>query len=171
MATCTSKIWKWRVPCKIKLFIWLVLQGRILTKMYRAKWRPEEPTECTFCGNEPESIEHLLFNCTTSACFWERLGEAAGFRCAFHDMEELWQLMDALLNQGEKCTQGRFRRIVIPAGLWTIWRVRNAMLFKGQMVYAENLWDDVLRLLKDWGQFLVGARVVWEPGGSFRIDA
>ncbi|KAK1262645.1 hypothetical protein QJS04_geneDACA001220 [Acorus gramineus] len=151
-------LYTWKLPCKIKIFLWLVLQGQLLTKVYRAKWRPSELMNCALCGEMPESIEHLLLTCHRAVRFWDRFGTMAGFRCQFHNLNELWEVMFERLIQGEKSIQARFWCIVVPADLWALWRARNALIFRNQTFYMENLWEDSLFLLKDWGRYLVGAR-------------
>lgn len=56
------RIWKGKIPPKIKIFMWLLENGVILTKdnMIRRNWSGN-PT-CFFCEND-ESIDHLFFAC------------------------------------------------------------------------------------------------------------
>lgn len=62
-------IWKVKIPLKIKIFMWLVAQSAILTKdnMEKRKWQGD-PT-CYFC-NSTESVDHLLFQCSTARVVW-----------------------------------------------------------------------------------------------------
>jgi len=60
-----SRIWKAKLPYKIKIFLWLIEQGAILTKdnTVRRRW-PGNPSGC-FCDNM-ESINHLCFHLSYS---------------------------------------------------------------------------------------------------------
>jgi len=60
-----SRIWKAKLPYKIKIFLWLIEQGAILTKdnTVRRRW-PGNPS-CCFCDNM-ESINHLCFHLSYS---------------------------------------------------------------------------------------------------------
>lgn len=53
-------IWKSKVPPKIKIFIWLMTNGAILTKdnLIRRKWVGNP--KCQFC-DQTETIDHLFF--------------------------------------------------------------------------------------------------------------
>ncbi|KAK1324913.1 hypothetical protein QJS10_CPA01g01385 [Acorus calamus] len=147
MSARTPILWKWKIPCKIKIFLWLALQGRLLCKVYRAKWRPEATTDCVLCGTAPETIEHLFTNCPFSIRVGFTLAAATGIACSFQNLDEMWEAMAGGQGQGDGQAQARFKRIVIPAGMWAIWRVRNERIFKNQPVYFENLWEDLMSLL------------------------
>jgi hypothetical protein len=61
----TKKLWKAKVPMKIKIFMWLIDANAILTKdnLSRKNWEGDK--RCFFC-NIFESIEHLFFDCYMS---------------------------------------------------------------------------------------------------------
>ncbi|KAK1327072.1 hypothetical protein QJS10_CPA01g01861 [Acorus calamus] len=48
--------------------------------------------------------------------------------------------------------------------VWTIWRTRNAVIFRSQLAYVENVWAEIGGLLKTWGCRLAGARNVGFQG-------
>ena len=54
-------LWKSKLPQKIKIFIWLVVRNKILTKdnLKKRNWNGSQ--ECCFCGGD-ESIDHLFFS-------------------------------------------------------------------------------------------------------------
>jgi hypothetical protein len=62
-------MWKSKLPQKIKVFIWLVVRNKILTKdnMKKRSWHGS--SECCFCGGL-ESIEHLFFKCSIVRFVW-----------------------------------------------------------------------------------------------------
>jgi hypothetical protein len=51
---------KLKIPLKIKIFVWFVLKGVILTKdnLLKRNWRGDE--KCCFFNNK-ETIHHLFF--------------------------------------------------------------------------------------------------------------
>ncbi|TVU43075.1 hypothetical protein EJB05_09511, partial [Eragrostis curvula] len=68
-------IWRSKIPEKIKIFLWLLENGVILTKdnMVNRKWQGD-PT-CHFC-NQEESISHLMFECcVTRGLYPAEMGE------------------------------------------------------------------------------------------------
>lgn len=64
--------WKLRVPLKIKIFLWYLRKGVILTKDNLAKRGWVGNTTCCFC-NSSETIQHLFFDCPLARFVWNAL--------------------------------------------------------------------------------------------------
>ena len=66
---CSMQIWKIKLPLKIKVFIWYLFKGVVLTKdnLARRQWR--KSVQCCFC-NLSESIQHLFFDCHLARFIW-----------------------------------------------------------------------------------------------------
>jgi hypothetical protein len=64
-----KKIWKMRIPLKIKIFLWFVQRGVILTKdnLARKNWKGSE--KCISC-NRNENIQHLFLDCLFAKTIW-----------------------------------------------------------------------------------------------------
>src|SRR6187551_4021419 len=64
-----KKIWKLKVPLKIKIFMWYLKRGVILTKdnLARRNWNGSKL--CSFCSKE-ETIQHLFFDCHMASFLW-----------------------------------------------------------------------------------------------------
>lgn len=60
-------IWKLTVPLKIKVFLWYLNKGVILTKdnLIKRKWKGS--AKCCFC-NCTKNIQHLFFDCHLANC-------------------------------------------------------------------------------------------------------
>ncbi|KAK1317986.1 hypothetical protein QJS10_CPA05g01222 [Acorus calamus] len=71
-----ARIWKPKIPRKIKIFTWLLAHGRLLTKVHRAKWRSDEQAQCGLCGMELETLCHLFCQCRYAQALWQELGVA-----------------------------------------------------------------------------------------------
>ncbi|KAK1317408.1 Peroxidase 50 [Acorus calamus] len=139
MAERTPLIWNWRIPCKIKIFLWLALQERLLTMDYRAKWRPKASQTCVLCQTEVETVLHLFITCPVTTAFWDELSRTTGMPLQFQDVTALWCVMSSITSKGDKSIQGRIHQQVISAGLWALWTTRNSVLFRHQRFYVENL--------------------------------
>ncbi|XP_059315596.1 uncharacterized protein LOC132066268 [Lycium ferocissimum] len=62
------------VACPKHVFIlWLALLGRMRTKDLLLKWGMGINGTCVLCNNQPETIEHLYFECTYSHEIWLRV--------------------------------------------------------------------------------------------------
>jgi hypothetical protein len=66
------KFWKWNVQLKMKLFIWMVSENKILTwDMLRRKgWYG--PGIYFLCKNNSEDIDHLFIHCPFARAVWAR---------------------------------------------------------------------------------------------------
>jgi hypothetical protein len=64
--------WKAKIPLKIKIFLWYLKRGVILTKdnLLKRKWNGD--SKCNFCGLE-ETIQHLFFDCRVARFVWNLL--------------------------------------------------------------------------------------------------
>ncbi|KAK1286287.1 hypothetical protein QJS10_CPB20g00744 [Acorus calamus] len=81
---------KLRISHKVKVFMWLALQERLLTKARRARWHPEELDTCVLCNEEHETPVHLLCTCRFSRSLWERHTSEVGLNSSFTTMEGMW---------------------------------------------------------------------------------
>jgi hypothetical protein len=69
--------WKAKVPLKIKIFIWYLWKGVILTKDNLAKRQRKGCTRCCFCS-EQETIQHLFFDCPMARLMWIAISATFG---------------------------------------------------------------------------------------------
>jgi hypothetical protein len=65
-------LWKLKVPLKIKVFLWYLKTGVILTKDNLAKRCWQGSTKYCFC-NATETIKHLFFYCHVARFFWNAI--------------------------------------------------------------------------------------------------
>ena len=65
-----QRAWKSHLPMKIRVFVWLLLQRRLMTRVYRQRMAPESTTECALCAGAVEDCEHLFVTCTFASSFW-----------------------------------------------------------------------------------------------------
>ena len=57
-------IWKTESLPKIKIFIWTLLKGKILTSKNLKRKGFSGPSMCQMCLKEEETIQHLFLDCT-----------------------------------------------------------------------------------------------------------
>ena len=62
-------LWKTRIPLKIKIFLWYLHRGVVLTKdnLARRNWNGSK--KCVFCSHN-ETIQHLFFDCHFAKFLW-----------------------------------------------------------------------------------------------------
>ena len=70
-------LWKLKIPLKIKIFLWYLQQGVILTKDNLAKRNWFGSKKCCFCDLN-ETIQHLFFDCQHAKIIWRVVQVATG---------------------------------------------------------------------------------------------
>jgi hypothetical protein len=83
------RIWKAKIPLKIKVFMWLMNQNAILTKdnMLKRNWQGDQ--HCKFCSEE-ENISHLFFDCTLAKYVWSLTAWIIRADCRPSNIGQFW---------------------------------------------------------------------------------
>ena len=63
-------VWKRRLPLKIKIFAWLLLRRRLMTRSLRQRLVPNSPVDCPMCARAMEDCPHLFFTCPFAQEVW-----------------------------------------------------------------------------------------------------
>ncbi|KAL0711802.1 hypothetical protein Bca4012_018780 [Brassica carinata] len=67
-----SNLWKTKAPPKLKHFLWRINSGALAVKsQLRTRGINLDPT-CSVCGQNTETINHVLFHCNTAKEVWEQ---------------------------------------------------------------------------------------------------
>jgi hypothetical protein len=115
--------WRIKIPNKIKIFLWYLKKGVILTKDNLAKRRWKGSTLCCSCSQE-ESVQHLFFECHIARAIWNIISIAFKVRTPtnFSDLFGSWL---------RGWSRGMRKKILvgIAAMCWAIWISRNDVVF------------------------------------------
>jgi hypothetical protein len=65
---------KSRCPPRLHIFLWLLANGKVLTRDNLAKRRHVEDKTCLFC-KEAETPVHVFYDCCVAKVLWERVSE------------------------------------------------------------------------------------------------
>jgi hypothetical protein len=114
-----KKIWKGKVPAKIKIFLWLLMNNAVLTKdnLLKRKW-VGSPT-CYFCDKD-ETVSHLFFQCSTAKAVWAIVAQCLGATNVPMTFGQSWLWCEHWLPGGKQ-----FHAVGIAAICWAIWKTRN----------------------------------------------
>jgi hypothetical protein len=120
-----KKLWKSKLPMKLKTFMWLVFQDTIQSgvTLRRMKWKGNP--NCVVCG-KPESANHIFFYCVLARFTWECLREAMGWDRpprSLQDFLENW----LLLHDGGY----GLKLYELTMTLWSLWMTCNKMAIEG----------------------------------------
>ncbi|KAK0599781.1 hypothetical protein LWI29_008576 [Acer saccharum] len=64
--------WKTRMPPRIRYFLWILLQGKILTNHHRAARGLTSDPSCPRCAAGIEDLSHLVRSCSHTTEIWKK---------------------------------------------------------------------------------------------------
>jgi hypothetical protein len=116
-------IWKLNLSLKIKIFLWYLVKGNILTKdnLIKRNWNGNK--KCGFC-NADESIQHLFIECHFDRHMW-RLFQFCFSMSAPRYVRHIFSTWLTRIDL-------RTKRLVITCVsvfCWAIWISRNDLVF------------------------------------------
>lgn len=69
---CWSNVWKVRTPHRVRFFVWLALQDRLMTNANRFIRGLTDDPRCFFCGETEENVDHILRRCPVATSVWRK---------------------------------------------------------------------------------------------------
>ena len=63
-------IWRQKIPLKLSIFGWLLVQNRLVTRVTRQRISPASLADCSMCFTRLEDCSHLLFECLAAWAVW-----------------------------------------------------------------------------------------------------
>jgi hypothetical protein len=124
-----KELWKLKLPLKIKIFMWFLLKGVILTKdnLLKIHWRGDH--RCCFLTIT--KIQHLFFDCHVARYVWRIFTMAFGLR----PPKDIADFCGVWLNQVDQRIRSQIC-VGISASFWSIWLCRNDVTFDGKILYS-----------------------------------
>jgi ribonuclease HI len=134
-------IWKWDMQLKIKLFIWLAAENKILTWDILQQKGWEGPSRCQLCKHNTEDINHLFIQCTFTKLVWERIKTIQKYK-------KNWE-GDTLSDCFNSWTEDKSVSSILAAlTCWYIWIERNKAIFENTSPSVLSVVIKTLRSLK-----------------------
>lgn len=123
-----SRIWRAKIPYKIKIFLWLLERNATLTKdnMVKRKWTGDP--SCRFC-KEVESVDHLFFQCPIAHAVWGITAICLGANNTPNNIRQFWSWIALALPNGQSV-----HTFGLAAICWAIWKTRNNACFEGKLI-------------------------------------
>jgi hypothetical protein len=154
--------WKVKVPLKIKIFLWYLRQGVILTKDNLAKRKWKGDSECSFC-NAQETIRHLFFDCPIARLVWRTV-------CITFDFKKPTSISHIFEDwiKSFHCKQMKNVLLGVASVCWAIWLGRNNVVCQRsspdsclQVIFRSVFWIrswSILSKEEDKKSLLIGSR-------------
>ena len=122
------KLWKLKIPLRVKIFLWFLNKGVILTRdnLARRNWHGSKT--CVFCQHD-ESIKHLFFECKFARAVWAIVQVASNL----YPPRSARNMFGNWLRGIDK--QFSAHILVGAAALcWAMWLTRNDVVFNNKCV-------------------------------------
>lgn len=141
------EIWHMRAPQSVKIFCYLVLQNRILTKEVLMIRQFNCHPDCVLCtSHQFETSLHLFFQCDYARRVWTVLAGWSGLNLIRlgDDVCETWKGTLRWFNLRDSSRQNNYLSLLV-CTCWQIWLQRNNLIFRGIMVppqvVAQKAWE------------------------------
>lgn len=141
-----KRLWQLKIPDKVVFLLWRVFLDRIPTKRNLNKRQvaiDDGDLSCIFYHEMEEDGSHLLFTCSVAYQMWMRMVQPDGdcFGSPFSPEEHFWQIGGLIKQWGS---------VVWSTIIWNLWTQRNAMVFEGQHLDSNQLWERILYMTWTW---------------------
>lgn len=140
-----DRTWKMRSLLKVKIFVWLVLKNKVLTKdnLMKRGWSGDE--SCVFCLEDTETVNHLFAVCSgTTAMFEGLLPNKRRYRYCL-SVKEIWEATCS-----KRGVQGDRDLALISATWWVVWLEHNRRIFEKTKRSIGSLLSEIRSLKELW---------------------
>ncbi|KAK8516598.1 hypothetical protein V6N12_049321 [Hibiscus sabdariffa] len=123
-----KKVWSLAIPQRLRLFIWLTLNQKLMTNVERARRGISESPCCDLCGGLSESVLHVLRDCPPARAIWDSiLPPSAKTRFFSLDVSE-W-LLENISYVSSSNSYNLAWNLLFSSCIWQIWKIRNDRVF------------------------------------------
>lgn len=128
-----AKIWKGRIPPTVRIFSYLLLQGKTLTRDVLRRRGIQVDRKCVMCSNCPiESALHLFYLCPYSVEVWFHVGQMLNQQLMKPGLtvEIIWETSwNMVRSTGQMSNMDWISRFLCVA--WHIWKKKEHSHFRG----------------------------------------
>lgn len=152
-----ATIWKYAIPPSVKVFLFLLLNDRLLTKEVMIRRHFNCSAMCILCdADNLESAIHLFLQCPFAIEIWEGLCNYLGCHMPIgaQSVQDLWY--DASIRYRGNVRAKKRWDVFFAAGCWAIWRQRNQKIFEQRGASADVVIQWIIREATLWEKHCTG---------------
>lgn len=155
-----SRVWKLKVPERVRVFIWLVVSQVVMTNSERRRRHLCDSAICQVCKSGEETILHVLRDCPAMSGIWTRI-VPRNRRQAFFDQSLLEWLFG---NLGDELRREDVPWCILFAmAVWWGWKWRCINVFGGTEICRDRV-----RFVKDMAKEVAQNKLQNESNLQFR---
>lgn len=121
------------MPPKIKTFWWRIAHNGIAVAENLVKRRIQIDTQRLLCGEKPENLYHLMFDCRVSREIWS----LAPTNCSL-SQQQTSTLLDRMKAMIKASKRDRKELLSFFVG-WRIWKMRNRLLYENKREHIVHV--------------------------------
>ncbi|KAF7842625.1 hypothetical protein G2W53_004923 [Senna tora] len=160
-----KKVWRSPVPERIRMFMWLLGHGKILTNSHRKHRHMTSDDTCPRCGRAEETILHAIRDCEDIKALWLRFVRPSYwehfFSCNLVEWME-WNLKTDVGSDLAKDWRTGFGVIC-----WQIWKNRNLLVFEDHTSNKDDLFFAAWFTISD---IIIAAEQDKKPAASPKVS-
>ena len=146
---CFEKLWKLKIPARIAVFAWRLIRDRLPTRQnLRRRQVQITDLQCPFCKNSEEDASYLFFHCCKiQPIWWDTMSwlQIKGV-FPFSPKQDFLQHVGVQLD-GLRTNRWQYWWLALT---WSIWKLRNNIVFSNATFNANSLFEDAMFLLWSW---------------------
>lgn len=138
-----KKIWKMRVPKKVKHFVWKSFNNSIPTMVNLWNHHVSVNGSCLVCQEEIETSDHALFRCFKAREVWDLLFPGmVGDLWSHMDIKDRWLSFEGRM-------ANKFELICV--GAWAIWNARNNLVHNRPILILRPVVNGLRNIWQSFG--------------------
>ncbi|CAO2153322.1 unnamed protein product [Urochloa humidicola] len=123
-------VWNNHAPPRVRFFAWLLTNDRIQSRSNRKRRTILDDDVCELCNGQPETSDHIVFQCPTARSFWQALG------FQLHQQQQVQDLHQ--LPRPSTIPTDEYDTFVLLC-YWQLWKRRNELVFRGELTTMQQL--------------------------------
>ncbi|XP_027118787.1 uncharacterized protein [Coffea arabica] len=140
-------LWKLKVKHKVKIFLWKCLSQALPVRQLIASRTKQGDPICRGCGEDSETIEHVLFHCSYATQVWKLAPIQWDLTLDHQSCFKKWW---TTVTEAKARTEGNDHLSLTANILWHIWKSRNAREFDDKQ---RQPWKTVQKAQEEWFEF------------------
>lgn len=139
---CYKRIWSFQGPKRVRLHLWKMTQGALVTNSWRKRRSLCEVDVCPICSEEEESIMHMTRDCNFMKQVWIKLAEGCIPIRDFFNMDIHGWISQ---NLKEKSLRRGFRwTLLFGTSVMIAWHSRNEVVFQNMRLTVDVMVNRIL---------------------------
>ncbi|GMP77627.1 hypothetical protein CsSME_00033839 [Camellia sinensis var. sinensis] len=157
-------LWKLRLPQKLKIFLWTVRHGKLLTNYMRVKRGLTNDSTCPSCSGI-EDLNHLFRECYKAKDVWIKLFDKTWF---FSLTRKPWADWLKCNSRNTKHFSGDISWYTIfTVALWKIWKNRNHVVFENKNTNTQESLKFIFEYSREINQAFLNLIIL--PRKTYRL--